>query len=72
MEDVRKEMATMKEVIKGKSPVTVDELVQRMDHPFTLEVMARPLPDKFKPPQMEMFDSTWRTSFTIWKPTKCI
>lgn len=28
-----------------------------MDHPFTLEIMAQPLPDKFKPSQMEMFDS---------------
>lgn len=27
-----------------------------MDYPFTLEVMARPLPEKFKPSQMEMFD----------------
>lgn len=57
MEDVRKEMATMKETLKGKAPTTVDELIQRMDHPFTSEVMARPLPEKFKPLQMEMFDS---------------
>lgn len=27
-----------------------------MDHPFTPKVMTLPLPDKFKPPQMEMFD----------------
>lgn len=31
MEDVRPEMATMKEAIKGKAPITVDELIQRMD-----------------------------------------
>lgn len=56
MENVRKEMASMKEVLKGKAPATIDELIQRADHPFTIEIMARSLPDKFKPPQMEMFD----------------
>lgn len=49
-------METMREALKGKAPTTVDTLIQRMDHPFTLEVMARPLPDKFRPSQMEMFD----------------
>lgn len=56
MEDVRKEMATMREALKGKAPATVNELIQKMD-PFTIKVMARPLLDKFKPPQMEVFDS---------------
>lgn len=56
MEDVRNKMATMKEALKGKALTTIDKLIQRTNHPFTLEVMARPLPDKFKPPQMEMFD----------------
>lgn len=56
MEDVRKKMATMREALKGRTPATVNELIQRTDHPFTPEVMARTLPDKFKPPQMEMFN----------------
>lgn len=56
MEDVRREMATMKEAIKGKSLATVYKLIQRTDHSFTPEVMTRPLPNKFKPPKMEMFD----------------
>lgn len=43
-------MASMRRVLKGKTPTSVDELIQRVDHPFTPEVMARPLPDKFKPP----------------------
>lgn len=59
MKDVRSEMTTIKEADKGKVPAMVDELIQRMNHPFTLEVMAQPLPNKFKPPQMEMFDNTW-------------
>lgn len=56
MEDVRREMALMRESLKGKASVTVDELIERTDHPFASEVMARPLLDKFKPPQMEMFN----------------
>lgn len=56
MEDVRREMTTIKEALKGKALATFDELIQRMDHPFTLEVMAQPLPNKFKTPQMEMFN----------------
>lgn len=56
MENVRREMKTIKEAIKGKALTTVDELIERTDHPFTLVVMARLLPDKFKPPQIEMFD----------------
>lgn len=56
MKDVRREMATMKESLQEKAPTTIDELIQRTNHPFTPKVMARPLPEKFKPPQMEMFD----------------
>lgn len=58
MDDVRREMATMKEAIKGKAITTVNELIQRTNHPFTLEAMAQSLPGKFKSPQMEMFDGT--------------
>lgn len=56
MEDIRRALATMKEDLKGKAPTTVNKLILRIDHPFTPEVMAQPLPDKFKLPQMEMFD----------------
>lgn len=53
---MNKEMVTMREALKGKTPTIVDELIQRTDHPFTLEVMTQHLLDKFKPPQLEMFD----------------
>lgn len=56
MVDVRKGMATMKEALRSKAPTIVNELIQRTDHPFIIEVMAQPLSDKFKLPQMEMFD----------------
>lgn len=58
MKGVRKEMASMRQALKGKTPATVDELIQKADHPFTSGVMAWPLPNKFKPPQMEMFDGS--------------
>lgn len=58
MKEVRKEMTTMREALKRKAPTTIDELIQRTDYPFTPKVMARPLPNKFKPLLMEMFDGS--------------
>lgn len=58
MEDVRKEIASMRQALKGKALNTFDELIQRVDHPFTVGVMAWLLLNKFKPPQMEMFDGS--------------
>lgn len=58
MDDIRKEMATVREALKRKAPTTIDELIQRTNHPFTPELMAHPFPNKFKPPQMEMFDGS--------------
>lgn len=40
MEDVKKEMTTIREALRGKAPATVDELIKRTDHPFIVEVMA--------------------------------
>lgn len=40
MEDVKKEIATIREALKGKTPVTIDELIQRTDHSSTSEVMT--------------------------------
>lgn len=58
MEDVRREMETMMEALKVKASTTIDELIQRTDHPFTPKVMDQPLPEKFKLPQMEMFNDS--------------
>lgn len=57
MEDVGKKMTLMREALRGKALTTIDKLIQSINHPFTAEVMAHPLLDKFKPPQIEMFDS---------------
>ena len=46
----------MKEVVKGRTPDTMDTLVQQTESPFTAEVLHFPLPAKFRMPQMEAFD----------------
>ncbi|XP_058183967.1 uncharacterized protein LOC131301614 [Rhododendron vialii] len=44
--------------VKAQTPATVEELVQNTDSPFTPEVMRRPLPRKFKMPQLEIFNGS--------------
>ena len=46
----------MKEVLKGRTPDTMDTLVQQTESPFTPEVLNYPLPAKFRMPQVEVFD----------------
>ena len=46
----------MKEVVKGRTPDTMDTLVQQTESPFTAEVLRYPLSAKFKMPQVEAFD----------------
>ena len=46
----------MKEVVKGRTPDTMDTLVQQTESPFTAEVLHYPLPAKFKMSQVEAFD----------------
>lgn len=58
MEDVKKEMTTMREALKGKASAIIDKLIQRTYHPFTSEVMTRHLPNKFKLLQTKMFNSS--------------
>lgn len=46
------------EAIHGKTPSTVEALVQKMDHPFFVTIMSHPLPKKFEIPLMELFDGS--------------
>ena len=46
----------MKEVVRGRTPDTMDTLVQQTESPFTAEVLHFPLPKKFRMPQVEAFD----------------
>ena len=48
----------MKEAVKGRDPVSMDALVQQTESPFTAGVLHFPLPEKFRMPQIEMFDGT--------------
>ena len=48
----------MKEVVKGRAPVSMNALVQQMESPFTAGVLHFPLPEKFKMSQIEAFDET--------------
>ena len=46
----------MKEVVKGRTPDSMDTLVQQTKSLFTTEVLHFPLPAKFRMPQIEAFD----------------
>ena len=48
----------MKEVVKGRAPISMDALVQQTESPFTAEVLHFPLPTKFKMPQIKAFNGT--------------
>ena len=48
----------MKEAVKGRTPVSMDALVQQTESSFTARVMHFPLPAKFRMPQIETFDGT--------------
>ena len=54
--DLQQELSHMKEVVKGRTPDTMDTLVQQTESPFTHEVLNYPLPAKFRMPQIEAFD----------------
>ena len=48
----------MREVVRGRTPNTMDTLVQQTGSPYTTEVLHFPLPAKFRMPQVEAFDGT--------------
>ena len=54
--DLQQELSHVKEVIRGRTPDTMDTLVQQTESPFTPEVLNYPLPAKFRMPQVEVFD----------------
>ena len=53
---LQQEVSRVKEVVKGRTPDTIDTLVQQTESPFTVEVLRYPLPTKFRIPQVEIFD----------------
>ena len=55
---IQQELSHMKEVVKGRTPDSMDTLVQQTESPFTAEVLHFPIPAKFRMPQIEVFDGT--------------
>ena len=56
--DIEQELNHMKEVVKGRAPISMDSLVQQTESPFTAGVLHFPLPTKFRMLQIETFDET--------------
>ena len=52
----RYKLSHMKEVVKGRAPVSMDALVQQTESPFTVGVLHFPLSVKFRMSQIETFD----------------
>jgi len=47
LHNMRKEMDELKSAMKDKGGENLDGMIQRMDSPFTTEVLKHPLPPKF-------------------------
>jgi hypothetical protein len=58
MRQMKAQLDGLTKQMKAKAPASVDELVQTTELPFTADVMAVPLPLKFKIPQIDAFDGT--------------
>lgn len=55
-QDLQHELSHMKEAVRGKTPVTMEALVQQTESPFTTGILHFPLPPKFRMPQIEPYD----------------
>ena len=56
--NMRREMDELRNVVKDRVVDNLDEIIQRMDSPFTTEVLNHPLRPKFHLPQVELFDGS--------------
>ena len=56
--DIQQEINHIKEVVKGRAPVSMDALVQQTKSPFTAGVLHISILAKFRMSQIEMFDGT--------------
>ena len=48
LRNMRKEMDELRSAMKDKGGENLDGMIRRMDSPFTIEVLNRPLPPKFR------------------------
>lgn len=58
IQNIQDQLEAVMEALRGKAPSTVEALVQRTDHPFSMMVMSHPLPKRFGIPQMEPLDGS--------------
>ena len=56
--NIRKEMNEFKSAMKDKGRENLDGMIQRINSPFTIEVLNCPLPPKFHLPQLESNDGS--------------
>jgi len=49
-------MDKLKSTMKDKGEENLDGMIRRIDSPFTTEVLNRPLPPKFRLPQLESYN----------------
>ena len=56
--NMRKEMDELKSAMKDKGEENLNGMIRRTDSPFTAEVLNRPLPPKFRLPQLELYDGS--------------
>ena len=53
---MKEQMEVMMNALKGRVSNDLDDLVNRIDSPFTIPVNSCPLPQKFRMPQIETYD----------------
>ncbi|XP_075640399.1 uncharacterized protein LOC142612168 [Castanea sativa] len=77
LHEMRKEMNELKNAIKEKTDRSLDKMVRATDSPFTMAVLERPVPPKFRLPQLEPFDglkdpqdhlNTFKTTLGLQQP----
>ena len=56
MQAMKKQMEVMMNALKGRVSSDLDDLVNRIDSPFTIPANSCPLPQKFRMPQIESYD----------------
>ena len=56
MQAMKEQMEVMMNALQGRVSSDLDDLVNRTDSPFTIQVNSCPLPQKFRMPQVESYD----------------
>ena len=56
MQVMKEQMEVMMNALKGRVSSDLDDLLNRTDSPFTIQVNSCPLPQKFRMPQVESYD----------------